>query len=240
MSRGLVILSKQRMRELVVCLGLGGAAVLAPGAAHAQWYGHRAPIFTPHQLAPIDDELSPRELVQAAREQGFNRLSLPVYRDDYAILNAVAPNGQAVRITLDVYSGQIVNLSPLARRQVAKVRPERHQEVLAKKRPQTVERAPDIRPSTLPPTLPPARRPNEVEKGGGATPEKPTIVRRAPLLPPQPGNPPVAGKPRQAPEKPVTSQAPANPGSVGTGTRDVPRKIELAPPAISDAPTPPI
>jgi hypothetical protein len=211
------------------------AATSLPSAAEAQWYGYRQGFFPPPPPLPVEpDEMSPRELTHAVRSQGFRRPSRPVYYDEVAVLNAIHPDGRPMRVTLDVYSGQIVNLTPLAQRSVAErpisrprpvIRETLQQRDIEPRSPKTrtVERSPDMRP--------PARRePPSTERKTGATPAQPTIVRRAPMLPPQETKAPNSG----------TSTAAGAGSNVGAGTRATPRQIEIVPPARSDAPTPPI
>jgi hypothetical protein len=230
------IFRKAVVGGLALGFGLLASSVSMTSPVQAQWYGYRHHYFVPQQPPVIDMvEMSPRDLSHAVRSQGFNRPSRPIYQDEVAVLTAVHPNGQPVRITIDIYSGQILNLAPVANRKVARVRPEARQvsrdDEPLKRSPRIVERSPELRP--------PARRAPEAERGM-ATPEKPTIVRRAPMLPAQSGKPPLAEKPDTSPEKPMIGQAASNLDSVGSGTRSVPRRIEIAPPTPSDAPSPPI
>jgi hypothetical protein len=221
------------IRKAGLSLGLALITVTSlTSVADAQWYGYRHGFFPPlpPQTFPVEpDEMSPRELTHAARAQGFRRPSRPIYHDDFAVLNAIHPNGQPVRVTLDIYSGRIINLVPLAQRPVARSRPvirETLQErEVEPRRPKTrtVERSPDMRP-------PVSREKPSAERNQGATPEKPTIVRRTPMLPPAE---------TKAPNKDTSTAAGAG-SNVETGTRAAPRRIEITPSDKSDVPTPPI
>jgi hypothetical protein len=229
------------IKKAGLALGLAMVAITSVTvAAEAQWYGYRQGFFPPPPPLPVEpDEMSPRELTHAAREQGFRRPSRPIYRDEVAVLHAIHPNGQPVRVTLDVYSGQVVNVTPLAQRPVAERPVQRSRPVFREtlqqrdvepRRPKTrtVERSPDMRPPARRETTSPDRK--EIERKTTATPAQPTIVRRAPMLPPQETKAPNNG----------TSTAAGAGSNVGAGTRSAPRQIEIAPPAKSDAPTPPI
>jgi hypothetical protein len=229
------------IKKAGLALGLSMLAVTSMiGAAQAQWYGYRQGFFSPPPPLPVEpDEMSPHELTHAVRSQGFRRPSRPVYHDEVAVLNAIHPNGQPVRVTLDVYSGQIVNLTPLAQRPVPRSRPvireTLQQRDVEPRRPKTrtVERSPEMRPPARRETPSVERKEGERKNGAtpnAATPAQPTIVRRAPMLPPQDTKAPNNG----------TSTAAGAGSNVGAGTRAAPRQIEITPPARSDAPTPPI
>jgi hypothetical protein len=228
MSQGTGFFRKAALLGLGVTAGVSTHA----GQAQAQWYGFRhQQYYAPPVVEP--DEMTPRELAHAVRSQGFNQPSRPVYHDEVAVVTAVDRGGQRVRLTLDVFSGQIVNLSPLGPVPRVMPRVERHQAEIPRERPdrerpRIVQRAPDqgaaIRGSV----------PNQ-DTRARATPENPTIVRRAPLLPPQPGTLDKQGAgAKPDPAKPNQTQAGPSP-AVGVGTKAAPRRIDLAPSAAPSA-----
>jgi hypothetical protein len=197
----------KRLRAVMAAAAL---IAMSAGAAQAQWFAPRT-YYPPVVL----DELTPREIHGRVLRQGYNNPSRPVYRDDVVLVTAVEPSGRRVRLVLDVYTGRIVD-----RQAVAQPRP----------RDQVVQRVPDQGP-TIRRTVPePAER-------SAVTPERPTVIRREPMLPPQATTPaPPRGR-NAEPEKPAAA-APKPPESaaVGSGTRTAPRRIEMTPPAELDAP----
>jgi hypothetical protein len=191
------------------CVIVSGSA----GIAHAQWFQRY------YQPPVVMDELTPREAVQRVLAQGYSKPSRPIYEDDVVVLSATEPSGRRVRLVLDVYSGRIIDSIT-----IRTARPARPHE-------QVVQRAPDQGPTirrSVPDPVEPTR----------ATPERPATIRREPMLPPQTTTP-VPSRPRVV--APETPQAPARPpeASVGTGTKDMPRRIEMVPPAALDAPPAP-
>jgi hypothetical protein len=206
-----------------------GALLLgSTGLAQAQWFGfgyHRGyhggdfwqpNIYRPNIYRPpvVMDELTPREVVNSLRARGFRDISRPVYQDDVAIVRAVNPSGRPVRLVIDIYSGRIVD-----RQAAPQPQPQR---------PQVVQRVPDQGP-TIRRTVP-----DSTEKTR-ATPERPTTIKREPMLPPQTTTPSPPKNRVVQPEKP---QQPAKPpeASVGSGTKAQPRRIDMVPPAELDAP----
>ena len=203
-------------RAILAALAVGVSALGSVSHAQAQWFTYRPPV--------IMDELTPREVSQIVYSQGYRQPSRPVYRDDVVIVAAVAPSGQRVRLVLDVYSGRIVD-----RLSAPQERP--------KPREQVVQRVPDQGSSirrTVPDTAERAR----------AAPERPSTIKREPMLPPQPSLP-QQSRPTQEkllPQKPVTGQpnAPAQPpqASIGSGTKAAPRRVDMVPPAELDSAIP--
>ncbi len=187
----------------------GAFLTLSVGVAQAQWFAPRT-FYPPVVL----DELTPREIHGRVQREGYSSPSRPVYRDDVVLVTAVEPSGRRVRLVLDVYTGRIVD-----RQAVPQPRP----------REQVVQRVPDQGP-TIRRTVP------EPTERSAVTPERPTIIRREPLLPPQP---PSASPPRgrvAVPEKPAVETPRPPEAAVGSGTRTTPRRIEMTPPAELDAP----
>jgi hypothetical protein len=190
---------------------VAGALVAASaGAAQAQWFAPRT-YYPPVVL----DELTPREIHGRVLRQGYNNPSRPIYRDDVVLVTAVEPSGRRVRLVLDVYTGRIVD-----RQVVAQPRP----------REQVVQRVPD-QGTAIRRTVP------EPTERSSVTPERPTIIRREPLLPPQTTTPTAPRGRIAAPEKPAeAAPKPPDTAAVGSGTRTIPRRIEMTPPAELDAP----
>ncbi len=183
--------------------------------AQAQWFTYRPPV--------IMDEMTPREVVHSVRRQGFINPSQPQYRDDFVLLTATEPGGRRVRLLLDVYSGRIVESRPLGHRSVQE------------RREQVVQRVPD-QGATIRRAVP------DSEQKTRSTPERPSVIRREPMLPPQIN--PSQAIPRQqiAPRNQVTPVAPVTPpqAAVGSGTKTEPRRIDMVPPAgLDDVPTAP-
>jgi hypothetical protein len=209
------------MQEICMTMGIGSMngslrAVLAAGAllfvstgmAQAQWF------LPPRYYPPVVmDEVTPREVHGLVRRQGYSNPSTPVYRDDVVIVSALEPSGRRVRLVLDVYSGRIID------RQAAPPRP----------REQVVQRVPDQGP-TIKRTAP------EPTERSSATPERPTTIRREPMLPPQVTTPAPPRSRIVQPEKPVVPSPRPPEAAVGSGTREAPRRIDMVPPAELDAP----
>jgi hypothetical protein len=203
-------------RSIVATLASLSITLGSAGLAQAQWFSYRPPV--------IMDELTPREVSQIVYSQGYRNPSRPIYRDDVVIVAAVTPSGQRVRLVLDVYSGRIVD-----RLAAPHERP--------KPREQVVQRVPDQGP-TIRRTVP------EVTERTRATPERPSTIKREPMLPPQPALPPQARPAQQKliPQKPPSTEsvAPAQPPQalVGSGTKAAPRRVDMVPPAELDSATP--
>jgi hypothetical protein len=189
---------------------LAACAVLfvSTGMAQAQWF------MPPRYYPPVVmDEVTPREVHGLVRRQGYRNPSSPVYRDDVVIVSALEPSGRRVRLVMDVYSGRIID------RQAAPTRP----------REQVVQRVPDQGP-TIKRTAP------EPTERSAVTPERPTTIRREPMLPPQVTTPTPPRSRIVQPEKPVASPVRPPEVAVGSGTREAPRRIDMLPPAELDAP----
>jgi len=204
------------------------------GPAHAQWFGRddgyeeTYSYWRPFRYRPpvALDELRPREIIAALRERGFTRVSRPVYSEDVALVRAVDASGRAVFLTIDIYSGRIVD------REFDRTEPSPP--------PRIVQRAPDQGPTirrTVPETTAPAR----------IAPEPAPEIRRAPVAPPQ-AAPPTPPRPERTtrPDRPIQPAKPpeASVGNgigtgTGSGTRAQPRRIEIVPPAPLDAPPAP-
>lgn len=201
---------RARMRRLIVVVGLMTGAMLAP--AQAQFWGHPPPVFDFD-----DDELSPRELSRMALAQGFRLVSRPRYSDEYAVATAQDRSGRSFQVTLDIFSGQILNARALA---AAPRPPTRVERVPERPNPQREAAAPRT------PSVPRAAEPPKPSVSGPkATPDRPTVIRREPLLPN-----PAAPSAKATPGAP-TASGPAASGPVGSGTREQPRRIELVPPS---------
>jgi hypothetical protein len=193
--------------SLRAALAAGGLLFVSTGMAQAQWF------IPPRYYPPVVlDEVTPREVHGLVRRQGYHDPSSPVYRDDVVIVSALDPSGRRVRLVLDVYSGRIID------RQAAPQGP----------RERVVQRVPDQGP-TIKRTVPePAER-------RAVTPERPTTIRREPMLPPQVTTPAPPRSRTVQPEKPVAPPRPPE-AAVGSGTREAPRRIDMVPPAELDAP----
>ncbi len=195
--------------SLRVLMAAGAVLCVSTGWAQAQWFAPR------HYYPPVVmDELTPREIHGRIARQGYSQASRPVYRDDVVIVSAVDPSGRRVRLVVDVYSGRIVNSQALP---------------TPRPREQVVQRVPDQGP-TIRRTAP------EPTERTTVSPERPTIIRREPLLPPQTTTPaPPRGQITQPVRPPAAAPQPPE-ATVGTGTRETPRRIEMTPPAELDAP----
>jgi hypothetical protein len=203
---------------------------LSPMGAEAQWYGpyhgyhggYHGGFFRPNVYRPpvVHDELTPREIVNALQARGFRNIGRPAYGEETAAVVATDPGGQRVRVRVDLYSGAIVDRRRL---------------------PQVAQRAPDqgaaIRRAVPDPVERTRATPPEVQERGRATPDKPTVIRREPLLPPQTTTPaPPRNNRVVQPERPAPAAKPPE-ASVGSGTRNQPRRIDIiTPPAPLDAP----
>jgi hypothetical protein len=190
------------LKALLLTSGL----VLMASPASAQWFAnaYRPPV--------IMDELSPREVMQVAASHGFSHISRPVYGDDFAVVSATDRHGRRSKVMIDSFSGRMLRTMPMAggerrpREQVAR-------EQVAQARTPAV--APAVR-QAVPDTTTQTR----------ATPDKPTIIRREPMLPAQPlVTNPKAGANVVAPAAPKAPQTAAQP-----------RRIDMVPPAELDAP----
>jgi hypothetical protein len=191
----------------------GGLLALAsPGPAQAQFF-FGLPFYRQHYYQPpvVMDELTPREVIATVREYGFRDATRPVFRDDVAQLLATDREGRRLRLTVDLYSGRIVNAVP-ARQQLA-------------------QRAPDQGAAVR-------RAVPDVKRDARAVPDRPpTTVRREPMLPPQPDTirPRQAKPPKAQPApQPPTARAPAPVSPVVPGTPARPRRIDIVPPATLD------
>jgi hypothetical protein len=191
-------------------LAAGGLLFVSTGMAQAQWF------MPPRYYPPVVlDEVTPREVHGLVRRQGYRNPSSPVYRDDVVIVSALDPSGRRVRLVMDVYSGRIID------RQAAPPRP----------REQVVQRMPDQGP-TIRRTAP------EQTERSAVTPERPTTIRREPMLPPQVTTPAPPRSRIVQPDKPAAAPPRPPEAAVGSGTREAPRRIEMVPPAELDAPPP--
>lgn len=81
---------------LICACGIGAALVLSmPGAAMAQRW-HYGP------------GLSPRDVVEDLRDEGFRRISPPVLNRDAYVLDAIDPYDTPVRLIVSAYDGRIL------------------------------------------------------------------------------------------------------------------------------------
>jgi hypothetical protein len=223
---------KTRSGALAASIRVGlaaGALVLASaGVAQAQWFGlHYGPRYDydetysywrPYRQRPpvVLDEMRPGEIVSALQARGFTRVSRPVYADDVAVVRAVNPNGRPVRLTIDIYSGRIVDRAPEP----------------VERRPQVTQRAPDQGPTirrTVPEPTAPAR----------AAPERPPEIKREPVTP-RAATPPAPPRKERIvrPERPAPAPKPPE-AAIGSGTKAQPRRIEIAPPPPAPLDAPP-
>lgn len=194
--------------SLRAALAAGGLLFVSTGIAQAQWF------MPPRYYPPVVmDEVTPREVHGLVRRQGYRNPSSPVYRDDVVIVSAQDPSGRRVRLVLDVYSGRIID------RQASPQSP----------RERVVQRVPDQGPAIKRAVPDPTER-------SSATPERPTTIRREPMLPPQVTTPAPPRSRIVQPEKPVSPPQRPPEAAVGSGTREAPRRIDMVPPAELDAP----
>jgi hypothetical protein len=216
------MLNANNIARSLILTGLTIAFVgISSIGAQAQWFTYRPPV--------IMDEMTPREVVHSVRRQGFINPSLPQYRDDFVVLTATEPGGRRVRLMMDVYSGRIVERRSLGHRSVQEQREPSQAQDPRRQRDQVVQRVPD-QGAAIKRSVP------ESEQRTRATPERPSVIRREPLLPPQ-ANPSQAApgmlrSPKNQ-ETPVPQAAPPQ-AAVGTGTKTEPRRIDMVPPAALD------
>jgi hypothetical protein len=161
----------------------------APAPAAAQFF-YDAPYHRPHFFRPffgpqlhrppvIAEELTPGEVAAVVRDHGFRDASRPRFEDDVALVTATDRNGNRLRLSIDLYSGRIVETEP--------VRPQRERQV---------QRAPDQGGAVR-------RGVPETREDVRAAPDRPpTTVRREPMLPPQPQQ---EAKPPPRPAQPPTA-----------------------------------
>jgi hypothetical protein len=201
----------------------------APAPASAQFFFFRNNFFRPYQPypprpLPLDEELTPREIVDAVHRRGFRDVAKPVYREDVALVTATSREGKRLRLSIDIMSGRIIDAAPAP-----------------KPRQQLAQRAPDQGAAVR-------RAVPETRRDIRATPEKPpAAVRREPILPPQPQQatpprPPLAQpqKPVAQPPAPAPPSAKVEPARPEIGTKTQPRRIDMPPPAALDDAGPPV
>jgi hypothetical protein len=191
---------------LRMVLATGVLVLSCAGTAQAQWFAPRY-----YQPPVVLEELTPREVLGRVRSLGYSSPSRLDYRDDVVIVSATDPSGRRVRLVLDVFSGRLIERSTA---------PQPRQNV--------VQRAPD-QGSTIRNTVP------EQTERTRAAPEKPVTIPREPVKPPQSATPALPKSSIVQPEKPVEPPKPPE-ASIGSGTRDQPRRIDITPPAPLDAP----
>jgi hypothetical protein len=214
----MAINSRLSGRTALFAVATVAALTGAPTAASAQFqvfggpfyhsFSYRTHFFRPHVYQPpvLEEELSPRAILGAVHRQGFRNASRPVYREDVALVTATDRQGRRARLSVDTFTGRIVDLQPLA--------PERR-ERLAQRAPgegAAVRRA-----------VPDNRRETSAPAERSPAPRPPTTVRREPMLPPQPQQ---ATPPRPPVTRPPTAEA----APVQPGTRAAPRRIDVVPP----------
>jgi hypothetical protein len=219
LSMSLSLRSKHLQGALVAC----ALSALGAAPAQAQFFGYW-PGFGSYRTYEL---MSPRDIIASVREQGFVRPSRPVFQGQFYVVDASDRRGYRVRLFVDSYSGGIRDAVVLAEPRVVNVpratrpRDQAPRRELQDRDPEdnVVQRAPDAGtqvPRTRP--LPPA--PVRTTPA-----ERPEVPRAQPT---QPRPPAPATQPRAA------NPQPAAPGSVGTGTREAPRRIDIAPPAPLD------
>lgn len=178
-----------RIPRSVLALALGAATMASvPGAAQAQWF-FGPPVLPEHAI------------IDVLRQDGFRRISPPILNRDVYFLDAVDPYGEAVRVIIDAYNGQVIQAS--VRSNVPWVQADPYDEA-----PEPPKARPPKQPKQA---LAPAPRPRdpapEVQKA--PAPPKERVVR--PKETPKPtAKPPVAAAPQ--------------------GTKSQPRVIPMAPP----------
>jgi hypothetical protein len=232
-----------------VALALVAFSTAAPTPASAQWFGFRYPLYAP---APVESEMSPREVREVLARFGYNRMSRPLYDDGLVIVEASNRFGDRERLILDAYTGHLLGRRAAPHRALAPP-PERP-------RGPAISRVPDapepraVVPREPTPRIAPAPRPPREATPPVERARPPTTVRREPMLPPPPQQDPrprvtvptpapqprtVTPPPAAVPAPPPAATAPA-PGAApgvapGPGTREQPRRIELTPAPLDDA-----
>ncbi len=212
-----MLLDFRRVKGAALASAFGGLLYAASAAPAAAQFFYDAPYHRPHFFRPffgpqflrppvMAEELTPGEVAAVVRGHGFRDASRPRFEDDVALVTATDRNGNRLRLSIDLYSGRIVEAEPL--------RPQRER---------LVQRAPDQGAAVR-------RGVPETREDVRAAPDRPpTTVRREPMLPPQPQR---EAKPPRATPPPRPAQPPT--AGVAPGTKIQPRRIEITPPAALD------
>jgi hypothetical protein len=240
---GLLIMRHGRVRLLAGAL-LAGAFLtgLSATPASAQFF---APFYY-FGARPL--ELSPRDVLDVVREEGYRRAGNLQQRGDYYYVDAVDGDSYRVRLTVDAFHGRILGGRVLGRDTIAS-RPRQLQAlrrdagaVPPAPRPIVPEQR-TIAPKTQPEAvqgIPPEIKRQDVTRP--PAPEKPVATRpEAPEVTPPPARkvtptPPATKEkpPAATRQKPAPPTAKAPPAAIGSGTPANPRKIEITPPAALD------
>jgi hypothetical protein len=244
---------------LSIGLALATAALASPARAqvffrpfaHGFSYEVDRPFYGPPP-APDEAPLSPREIMRAARDQGFVPLARPVRNRDVYVLEAQDQYGRGVRLIMDAYEGTIVRRfearrsappAPAIRREAQpwepeqaqpwerrQARPPRSNAPRQSARPPRPSEGPRVIEGVGPPSAPPS--PDAQRERPSPRVQTPTR-RERPVPPPSasPAHPPMSVPPRgqDAPQaEPPRSSAPG---------AEVPSAIP-PPPIVSAPPVP--
>lgn len=200
--------ARTSFRSAIAGLSLGLTILAMPGAAMAQVWVH----------GPL---LSPREVVEELRADGFRRISPPLRNRDAYVLDAIDPYDAPVRVIVSALDGRILAVHPqrgagryVAPRGMAPVDDLDDDEVIYSSPP--VQRAP--RQAAAPPRpVDPPRTTNPA-----LTPKNPTSVKTSPLAIPK--------------DKDDKADKGKDGAAAAPGSKASPRVIPLAPNAAPAAP----
>ena len=193
--------------------------------AEAQYF--EPPPFHDERYAPRPyPGILPRaQIMRQLRQEGFRPTTGPMLNRDVYVLDAIDPDGFAVRVIVGAFDGEIVQV--FVNRRPARVLVDPDDDLSPVDRP--APRAAPSRPAPPPPVArlperkaepktPEAQKPPQ-PRDPALTPANPTIIRRSPLAIPKESGPPAPPAPQ-------------------TGSRTAPRVIPLAPEVKAPVTTP--
>jgi hypothetical protein len=104
----------QRAIVLAGLFGLGIAGVASTAGAQPYYYG--GPRYYGPQYGPpryYTDGLPPQQIMRAVRYAGFIPISGPARRGPNYVVVATDRNGTQVRVAVNAYEGEVVNVTPI-------------------------------------------------------------------------------------------------------------------------------
>jgi hypothetical protein len=104
----------QRILVLAGLFGLGVAGMASTAAAQPYYYG--GPRYYGPQYGPpryYTDGLPPQRIMRAVRYAGFIPISAPARRGPNYVVVATDRNGTQVRVAVNAYEGEVVNVTPI-------------------------------------------------------------------------------------------------------------------------------
>lgn len=209
-----------------LALAVIGWSVLGLNTAPAQFFD--PPPFHDERYAPgLRHAVLPvAQIARRLRQEGFRPVTRPVLNRDVYFLDAVDPDGFAVRVIVGAFDGEIVQV--FINRRPARVLVDPDDDLSPVDRPAPAPRLAPSRPAPPPvarlpekkaePRAPETHRPPPT-RDPALTPANPTIIRRSPLAIPKESGPPTQPAPQ-------------------TGSRQTPRVIPLAPEVKAPVTTP--